>query len=320
MNLQKFFFYALLSLIVYLGVSFAEDTQKSSVESTFPMTVEDDMGTAVTISSKPQRIVSLTMFSDDVLLELVDKDRLVAITTFAGDKDISNIADRVADFPSKITLNVEIVLSLNPDIVIVANWSDADQVKQLKKVGVNVFLMESGLTVDTIIAKIRTLAKVVGEVEKGERIVEDMKRRLTNISSSLKPLSKNQRLSIIDYTVWGTAQGTGTSWDEVVTRAGLINVVGNLPVNDWGQVPLSKEKLIEFDPDIIILPGWVFGDPAGADNFYNQTVNDPALKGMKAIVNENVYKMPESLKTTTSHYIVDAIEILAALAYPHLFE
>lgn len=320
MNLQKFFFYTLLSLIVYLGVSFAEDTQKSSVESTFPMTVEDDMGTSVTISSKPQRIVSLTMFSDDVLLELVDKDRLVAITTFAGDKDISNIADRVADFPSKITLNVEIVLSLNPDIVIVANWSDADQVKQLKKVGVNVFLMESGLTVDTIIAKIRTLAKVVGEVEKGERIVEDMKRRLTNISSSLKPLSKNQRLSIIDYAVWGTAQGTGTSWDEVVTRAGLINVVGNIPVNDWGQVPLSKEKLIEFDPDIIILPGWVFGDPAGADNFYNQTVNDPALKGMKAIVNENVYKMPESLKTTTSHYIVDAIEFLAALAYPHLFE
>ena len=312
MNLSKFFLALSLFLCLSVVLIIAEPA-------TFPMTVIDDLGTEITISAKPQRIVSLTVFSDDVLIEVVDKKRLVAVTTFAEDKDISNIADRVADMPNKIALNVEIVLSLKPDLVLVANWSDADNVKQLRNLGVAVYLMESALTVDTIAEKIRTLSKIVGETEKGEAVIADMNGRLKKVTDKVNAISDVRRLSVLDYAVWGTAQGEGTSWAEVVAKAGLINSVGDLPVNDWGQVPLSKEKLIELDPDIIILPGWVYGDPDGANNFYIQTMDDPALKGMSAIKNEQAFKMPENLKTTTSQYIVDAIEFLAALAYPDLF-
>lgn len=312
MNLSKLFLALSLFFCFSLGMIFAEPAS-------FPMTVTDDLGTEITISAKPQRIVSLTVFSDDVLIEVVDKKRLVAVTTFAEDRDISNIADRVADIPNKIALNVEIVLSLKPDLVFVANWSDADNVKQLRNAGITVYLMESALTVDTIAQKIRTLSKIVGETEKGDAVIADMYARLKKVTDKVAAISDDRGPSVLDYAVWGTAQGEGTSWAEVVSKAGLVNSVGDLPVNDWGQVPLSKEMLIELDPDIIILPGWVYGDPDGANNFYDQTMDDPALKGMSAIKNKRAFKMPENLKTTTSQYIVDAIEFLARLAYPDLF-
>ena len=37
---------------------------------------------------------------------------------------------------------------------------------------------------------------------------------------------------------------------------------------------------------------------------------------MKAVINEQAYMMPERLKSTTSQYIIDAIEFLAKTAYP----
>ncbi len=123
----------------------------------------------------------------------------------------------------------------------------------------------------------------------------------------------------MDYAVWGTAQGGNSSWQELVDRAGLINAVEGLPVNDYGQIPLSKEKLVELDPDMLVLPGWVYGNPEGADEFYKQITNDPALQTMQAIRNDMAIQMPENLKSTTSHYMADAIMFLAKKAYPDRF-
>ncbi|MFP4383487.1 MAG: ABC transporter substrate-binding protein [Spirochaetia bacterium] len=290
-----------------------------SGEGSFPLTMTDDGGTKVTIQEQPERIVSVTLFTDDVLFELVPAERIVAVTAFAEDEEISNIPNKAAGVPNKVTLNVEVILSLKPDLVFVANWSDADKIEQLRNAGVTIFLVSSGLTIDEIQEKIMTVAKAVGETDQGEKLLASMDRRLKNVADKVSGIPEKEQPEVIDYTVWSAAQGMGTSWDEIVVKAGLKNGVGHLPVNDWGQVPLSKEKLIELDPDILILPGWVYGDPDGADAFYNQTIKDPALKILSAVRNKRIYMMPERLKTTTSHYIVDAVEWLAEKAYPEKF-
>jgi iron complex transport system substrate-binding protein len=288
-------------------------------EGTFPLTMTDDGGTEITIREQPDRIASVTLFTDDVLFELVPTDRIIAVTAFAEDEAISNIPELAAKIPNKITLNVEVILSLKPDLVFVANWSDADKIEQLRNAGINVFLIASGLTIEEIQDKIMTVAKAVGETGAGKNLLARMDRRLTAVADKVSGIPEGNRPDVIDYTVWSAAQGNGTSWDEIVIKAGLKNGVGHLPVNDWGQVPLSKEKLIELDPDILVLPGWVYGDPEGADAFYNQTIKDPALKILSAVRNKRIFMMPERLKTTTSHYIVDAVEWLAEKAYPEKF-
>jgi iron complex transport system substrate-binding protein len=113
--------------------------------------------------------------------------------------------------------------------------------------------------------------------------------------------------------------GRGSSWDQIVRRAGLRNAVDRLPVDGWGQVPLSKERLIELDPDLLVLPGWVYGQAGGADAFYDRVVADPALRNLKALRSRRLVRMPENLRATTSQHIVEAIEFLARAAYPELW-
>lgn len=286
----------------------------------YPLTVTDDGGVPVTLAAKPARIASLTMFTDEVLLDLVDPARIIAVTTFSADPAISNVTARADGIPNKLAMNVEVLVSLKPDLLFVANWTEADKVKQLRDAGIPVYLTGTGVTVDEVKVKIAAVGRLVGESAKAAKLLDAMDARLAAVEKRLAKVPVDARLSVVDYTVWGAAQGKGSSWDEIVRRAGLVNGVAGIAADEWGQVPLSKEKLLEIDPDVLILPGWTYDDPKGADAFFAKTTADPVLKALKAVKEGRAYRMPESLKTATSQYLVDAVEWLARTAYPAQFE
>jgi iron complex transport system substrate-binding protein len=288
-------------------------------EARYPLAVVDDRGERVLIPSLPERIVSLTQFTDELLLELVEPARILGVSAFAGDPSISNVAAQAAAVAHKLTLNAEVILSMRPDLVFVANWSEADKVRLLRDAGVPVFLIASGVSVEAVQDKIRRVALLVGEPARGEQVIGRMNGRLAEVARRLSALPAGRRLSVLDYTVWGSTQGRGSSWGEVVRLAGLNNAADPLAVDAWGQAPLSREKLLELDPDILILPGWVYGQPQGAQAFFRQVTSDPVLRGLKAVRGGRVYSMPENLKTTTSQYLAEAVEYLARAAYPELF-
>jgi iron complex transport system substrate-binding protein len=285
----------------------------------FPLTVTDDAGTAVTLSAAPRRILSLTLASDEILLSLVDPSRLVGVTTYAADPAVSNVAGMLAGGPPTMTLNAERVISLKPDLVVVANWSDAAVVKQLRDAKLTVYLMASGLSVASIEDKILRLGLLTDASLRATDIVARVDARLAAVADRLSKVPAAQRLRVMDYATWGSAQGRGSSWDEIITKAGLANAVGDRTPDEWGQVPLSRESIIKIAPDILVLPGWIDGDPQGAASFFTQIMKDPGLQTLAAVRNRRVFVMPENLKSTTSQYIADAVEWLARTAYPALF-
>ena len=297
----------------------AEDRPSPAGE-TFPLTLTDDAGVPVTLRRKPERIISLTSFTDDILLDLVSLERLVGVTAYSQDPDISNVVDKAAAVRHKLLVNVEVILALQPDLVFVANWTDAAEVAQLRRIGIPVFLLNTGLSVEEIERTILTVARLVGGAESGKAMVARMWERLAEVESRVSSLRPDERRTVMDYTTWGSAQGRGSSWDEIVRRAGLINAVGGFAADDWGQVPLSREKMLQLDPDLLVVPGWIYGNPAGAESFYRSIVGDPALRTLRAVREARVYRMPEGLKAAASQYIADAVEYLARLAYPRLWE
>jgi iron complex transport system substrate-binding protein len=297
----------------------SEESLETAESGSYPLEMADDTGHIIRLAHKPVRIISLTSFTDDILVDLVDHRRLIGVTSFAGDPAISNVADKIADIPHRLTVNVEVILSLQPDLVFVADWQEADKVAQLRDTGIPIYLIATGLSVPVIKEKIRAVTRLVDAVQEGEAVIDEMDRRLSEVRRRVATVEEDRRLTVMDYATWGAAQGAGSSWDEVIRLAGLINAVGELSADEWGQVPLSKEKILELDPDLFILPGWVYGEPGGADTFFRQTVEDPALRGLSALREERVYQMPGGLKAATSQYIVAAVEYLARLAYPRLF-
>ncbi len=307
----------IFSIITMLAAPWALSAQAAGA---WPRAVRDDRGMALAIAKKPERIVSVTLPTDEILLALVEKRRLAAVTGFSQDGAVSNIAAQVSDVPVKLSqLNVEVIVSLKPDIVFVADWSDASSVRQLRDAGLAVYQFKSPRTVKEIQASIARIAAAVGEEGKGKALVQWMDGRLAEVASRLAGLSPGKRLSVMDYTTWSSSMGKGSSWDEIVRLAGLENAVAGLSADQYGSVPISKEMLLELDPDILILPGWVYGDTAGADSFYSLIVNDPALRRMKAVREARAHRIAERTKSSTSQYIVLAVEDLAQYAYPDLF-
>jgi iron complex transport system substrate-binding protein len=314
---RPFILTIILSIVAMLAASSALSAQAAGA---WPRAVRDDMGTALAIAKKPERIVSVTLPTDEILFALVEKRRLAAVTGFSQDSAVSNIAAQVSDVPVKLSqLNVEVIVSLKPDIVFVADWSDASSVRQLRDAGLAVYQFKSPLTVKEIQAGIARIAVAVGEEAKGKALVQWMDGRLVAVASRLAGLPPGKRLTVMDYNTWSSSMGRGSSWDEIVRLAGLENAVAGLSADQYGSVPISREKLLERDPDILILPGWVYGDPAGADSFYLLIVNDPALRHMKAVREARVHRIAERTKSSTSQYIVLAVEELAKYAYPELF-
>ncbi len=286
----------------------------------FPRTVVDDTGRKVTILQKPSRIVSVTLPTDEILLSLVDQSRLKGVSLFSLDPEISSVASKAVEIPNKVVLAVEFLVSLTPDLVFVADWSRAESVRQLRDAGVNVYEYASPTTVQGVEDGILRIGAAVGEEGKAAEIAEWMKSRLALIRSKTARIGAGERVSVLDHGAWYGSMGKGTSWDEVVRLAGCRNAAFDLASDALGQVTISEEKLLELDPDILILPTWVYGDPDGPERLFQSILSNPALKTLKAVRGGRVYRMAEKFKYSTSQYIVRGIEELARLAYPWLFK
>ncbi|WP_261815303.1 ABC transporter substrate-binding protein [Vibrio gallicus] len=268
----------------------------------YPLTVTDGNGTAVTIAKKPQRISSKTLFSDEVLNELVAYQRLTSVTNLVDNPNFSNVAHHYPNDIPRMDMNVERILVNKPDVVFAANWSDPSKVAQLRAAGITVFILPTPNTLDQIEDLIELVGDIVGEEDKAETIVIGMQE---NLQRFLIPARKPIR--VIDYNNWGSSSTKHSTWQLIIDEAGFKNATESFEGDKYGQTPLSKEMLIALNPDVMFLPSWVYGNDEAADKFLENVLDDPSLKGITAIEKGDVFQMPESLRGTYSQYIVDSI-------------
>src|SRR4051794_17774416 len=90
-------------------------------EGTWPRTVTDGAGNKITLNTKPTRIMSATLASDEILLAMVDPSRLIGVTGNSADPAQSNVADAAKGIQYKVPTPVdpEGLVAQKPDLVIV---------------------------------------------------------------------------------------------------------------------------------------------------------------------------------------------------------
>lgn len=294
------------------------DANKADGTRKFPRKVTDGNGFEMTIESEPQRILSLNLGADEMLFGMIDKSRIVSLTRYADDEGISNIASEAAGVGDRATMDqVEKIIALSPDLIILDTWADAKYLKQLRDAGITVYAFNTPNNVDEQKAVILELAYVVGAEEKGRELVEWMDAKLKAVEDKLSVLKPEQKLTVMDYGELGSS-GLGTNFDDIVTRAGLVNVVSRAGIEGWPVI--SKEKIIEFDPDIIILPSWYYDQKNTFDSMRDTLKNDQSLQTVKAIREDRIISVPNPHISAISQYVVLAVEDVARAAYPELFE
>jgi len=251
----------------------------------------------------PKKIASLSLASDEILFDIVEKNKIVGVTYLADNKKLSNIYGKTSGIPHKLLPNLEQIIEINPDLLIVADYIDYAFIDQIKKTGINTHFLTGLNSIESINQNILLLGKSVCEEEKAASLVNNVNKQTEKLSK--RELSYNPTVLYL-FPSYFTA-GINTTIDDLITSAGGINVGAMAGIE--GNKKISREYILNADPEIIIIGSYSPDD----ENFIETLRSDKVLGQLKAISNSNVYTIRTSHLTTVSHHIIKGIQELSEI-------
>ncbi len=252
---------------------------------------------------KPERIVSLNLCSDQVLLDLVPKERIAALSELVVDPALSGRV-ALAGGVKLVRGHAEEVLALAPDLVLAGEYSTPATVSLLRRLGINVVTVPLATDFAGIRKAIGTVARAVGEERAGRAIVVEFDRRIeAAVRPSPNGAAKKLPTAIV-YHVNSLASGAGSLLDEIVRVAGYHNAARDMRLGPGDRLPL--ETLVLQAPDAVIM--------ATAPEAFHTTAADnlrhPALRTILAQRQSVQLAMPLWMCGTAD--VAIAVEQLAA--------
>lgn len=276
-----------------------------------PITLVDDFQRQVTLAEPAQRIISLVPSSTEILFALGVRDRIVGASEYCNHPEEALAIPRVGDFA---TPSIELIVSLEPDLVFAASLHKGT-VEALEKLGIPVLALDPQ-NIDEICGNIELMAKAVGEKKAGEDLVKDMRQRLARVAEKVATLGEADR-PVVFFEGWYpgiSTAGAGTFIDEVITLAGGKNLAQS--ITRWDNI--QEEEVLARNPDFII-HGYVeaiLNDPDTITHFANRE----GWGAVTAVAEKNIYFIDPDIINRTSQRIVIALEDIARLLHPELFD
>jgi len=200
----------------------------------------------------PQRIASINMCTDHLLLELAEPERLVTLTRLSSRFAGSQIAAEVRALAAKgMPLNdglAEKLLPLEPDLVLAGLFSARPAALLLRREGIRVADLPFAQSIDDIRSNLRQVGALVGAEAKAEAAVARLDSAL-ELGSAADPEVVAPSIAVI--TMGFYTHGAGTLLDDAIRHAGLKNKAA-----DWGIAgpgPVAIETLLSDPPDILAM-------------------------------------------------------------------
>lgn len=249
------------------------------------------IGSPAAAEPAPQRVASLNLCADELLLRLLPPERIASVTVLAADPASSTVADRTEGLPLNRGLTEEVV-PLAPDLVVTGAYTTRAAAAMLKRLGVPVLELDMPDTLDEVYAQIRTVAARLGVPEKGEAMVAEIRAGIAD-----EPPPGAPRSAVV-LRPNGFTAGAGSLSDALMRRAGLDNIAGRIPTDRLGQ--LSLEDIVTAAPEVLILDIDADSPPSLARNL----IQHPALKAGAA--KATIVSLPARLWSCPGPQLVEA--------------
>lgn len=202
--------------------------------------------TSAGAQSRPKRIVSINLCTDQLALMLADRDQIASITFMATDPRGSVMAGEASGIPINHG-EAEEVLNFQPDLVLGGTFTSRFTVALLRKLGYRTVILDPASDIASIQENIRIVAKAVGHPSRGETMIRDMNAAVDNLRS-MAPVKQPRA---IIYRSGGRVAGRPSLGDAAMTLAGFSNLSEELGLGAWGN--LSVEGLLRAKPDLLVL-------------------------------------------------------------------
>ena len=200
--------------------------------------VTDAEGTDVPILHKPQRILTIGASSDEMMLGLVEPERMAAINVSLANTEDSNIPwvrERISNIISR-NPSVEEIAALQPDLVAVPEWLPKENVDAIRELNIPVVVFKSAATIGDIHENIRLFAAAVGEPERGEILIEKMEEKLAQIRKKIALVPEEKKYKSIALI-------------SIMPNYGGVGVDGHLAFNEPGSSLTSRTRRMPLTHD-----------------------------------------------------------------------
>ncbi|MBW8753188.1 MAG: ABC transporter substrate-binding protein [Sphingomonadales bacterium] len=220
--------------------------------------------------SRPQRIVSSNLCSDQYLLALADRSQIAGLTYNAANPELSAAAAQVGRL-RVMSQSAEELLAIGPDLVIGMSGQGSGELVAPPGRHYRMVDLKTAESYADIVAQIRAVAAVVGHANRGEALIARMDRELAAL-----PRPGRGKVAAY-YQRRGFLTGTGTLVDDLMHRVGLTNLAAKLGKPELSQ--MSLEELMAAQPDYLIVE-------SGSDRVEDQgteMLHHPLLRHIKRL-------------------------------------
>ena len=298
-----------------LGESRGEQNQQKAA-----YTVVDSRGKEVSFQQKPQRIISNSVFVDEMLLDMVDNKRLVALSKWVHDEELSYSHEQAKAVPTIVENNIEAVVKLQPDLVLLPDNAKEEFILGLEDMGMKVYVYKAIYSIHDIPSQLQELGAAVDERQRAATMVAQLESKLALYREKLKSLPEEKRPSALLIQSFGAIGGSGCVFHDVLQAAGIKDAYDKVRDSrvqlDGMQRILTKEEAVASNPDFIIMGGWSQGGKhKSQQEQFEAMYNDPAYASIEAVKQRHVIYVPASCVNCLSHNVVLGIEELHNAVY-----
>ncbi|XBH22435.1 putative F420-0 ABC transporter substrate-binding protein [Jonesiaceae bacterium BS-20] len=290
----------------------------------YPLTI-DNCGTEVTFTQPPKAVVTAKSSTTEAMLALGLGERIVA-TTFSDGPLPTWLEEAGAQVPavtnplSDQLPSMESTLELAPDLVF-AGWESnlsADGIgprESFTQLGVNTYVAPSAckepgyqpdpLTYDHVFDDITQLGQIFDAQDRAAALIASQRGELETVAPDNRGLtalwwSSGSKTPFVGGGI-GSAQ---LAMDSV----GLTNIAAGIE-DSWGS--MSWEKVIESDPDVIVLVDSAWGS---TEKKIGVLKDNPVTAQLSAVVNERYLVVPFPATEAGVRSVSAATELARELA------
>lgn len=268
-------------------------------------TFVDDIGRKVTVI-KPERLVSLTPSSTEILFALGLGDKVVGVDDYSNYPAAALKIDKVGAYDKPI---LEKIVALKPDLVL-ADSIHEEAVKRLEEMGISVAVVFPS-DLEEVLTGIRWIGIATGARDRAVELEAELTERIRLVDEKVASIPEQERPWVY-YEVSSEpimTAGPKTLSSELMVRAGGCNIAHDA-ATDYPE--FSPEAIVSRNPDVIIFP-----EIHGTDAVEVETIKArPGWGTVKAVQNGRLYSIDADILSRPGPRVVEALEKMMRLFHP----
>jgi iron complex transport system substrate-binding protein len=273
--------------------------------------IKDDLGRPFPLSARtPGRIVSMAPNVTEILFALRLGGRVVGVTRFCDHPEEARAIRKIGGL---VDPNIEVVQSLDPDLVIAFRGNPLRLVERIGKLGLPVFVLDIGEGLEALFPLIERIGLVTRSEGRADELASGLRLRLDAIDEALRGITSRPKVFVLLHGQGLWTCGGESYVDDLIDRAGGTNVASALP-KKWALY--KRERIIKDDPDVIFILARSPGDFTEARDWL---LRMPGVSGVSAVESGKIYELDENAASRFGPRLVDVLDRVARLLHPERF-